>query len=233
MSQPTRMALWTARLHNHQYQLQAVNAGEGEHRTKEFLAMNPNAVFPVLREESGFILHESNAICIYLCGEDSPFYPKKPQTRALVHQWLDWKHGALRQGCAGVVRRRVMAKLMKDPSKHSMSLVFKEVLPVREERQVQESLSILETALSSTGAYVVSGYDKPTLADLAIFEEVEQLRLLPAGQPLPEGSDIGKSFPQVAAWQERIRKLDGYEDIHKPLHATLKKLSAMRKNSKL
>lgn len=234
MSQPTRFVMWTARLQKTPFKLQNVNSAEGEHRSSDFLAMNPNAVFPVLKDESGFVLHESNAIAIYLCGNGSDLYPADSKTRALIHQWLDWKHGALREGCAGVVRRRVMHKLMKDISHHSMSMTFKEVKEEREVRLMKQSLEVLNKALKSSGGlFIIPNTSSPTLADLAIFEEVEQLSLLPpGGGPVPDGSDLS-AYPQIVEWQARMRKVEGYEDVHKPFLGALKKLAEMRKKSAL
>jgi glutathione S-transferase len=228
LSQPTRFVVWTCALAGVQHEFRRVDAGAGEHKTPEFLKMNPNAVFPVLQERSGFVLFESNAIARYVCGDSSPLYPKEPKTRALVDQWLEWKHGCLRQGCAGIVRRKVMKNLMKDYSKHSMAQVFVEVKEEREARQLVEALQILENQLKSTGAYLVQGTKDATLADLAVFEEVEQLRMLPSNEAPPFGSNLQDQFPQVAEWQSRMRRIPKYDEIHKDLLATVKKLDQMR-----
>jgi len=232
LSQPTRLVLWTCALRNIPVELKRVDAGAGEQRTPEFLKMNPNAVFPVLEDKSsGFILYESNAIARYLCGETSNLYPKDAKVRALVDQWLEWKHGALRQGCAGIVRRRVMKNLMKDYTKHSMAQVFVEVKEEREARQVLEALQILEDQLAKTKSYLVQGTSEPTLADLAVFEEVEQLRMLPSTEGAPFGSKLDDKFPNVVSWQGRLRQLPKYDEIHKDLIMTVKKLEQMRQKS--
>ena len=230
LSQPTRFVVWTAALLGKQFEFKRVDAGAGEHRTPEFLKLNPNAVFPVLVDKSSdLVLYESNAIARYLCGDSSSLYPKDPKTRALVDQWLEWKHGSLRQGCAGIVRRRVMKNLMKDYSKHSMAQVFVEVKEEREIRQAQEALTILENQLSLTKLYIVQGTKEPTLADLAVFEEVEQMRMLPSSAEAPLGSNFAPNFPQVDAWLKRLRQLPKFDEVHKDLTATIQKLEQMRK----
>jgi len=219
LSQPTRMVLWTCSLLKIPHEFKAVAAMQGEHTTEEFLRLNPNANFPVLKEkDSGFVLYESNAIARYLCdvSKDSQgLVPKDVKAQALMNQWLDWKHGSLRQGLAGTVRRRVMAKMTKDISKHSMSKVIVEVKEERELRQYVEALTVLENQLSKTKMFIVDGTKSVTLADLAIFEEVEQVRLLPADEEPPTGSNLRNKFPHIVQWQDRMRQLPFYDVVHK------------------
>ena len=49
------------------------------------------------------------------------------QVRAEIDAWLDWKHCHLRDALAGIVRRRVMSKIMKDFSNHSMRFDLVEI----------------------------------------------------------------------------------------------------------
>jgi glutathione S-transferase len=57
-----------------------------------FLAMNPNAMVPVIDDE-GFVLWESNSILRYLAAQHggSALYPQEPRLRARIDQWLDWQ----------------------------------------------------------------------------------------------------------------------------------------------
>lgn len=60
-----------------------------------FLALNPNAMVPVLRD-GDFVLWESNSIIRYLAnqyGGDAahPLYPANARLRARVDQWMDWQ----------------------------------------------------------------------------------------------------------------------------------------------
>jgi glutathione S-transferase len=56
------------------------------------LAMNPNALVPVIRD-GDFVLWESNSICRYLANKHSrgTLLPGDPRPRALVEQWMDWQ----------------------------------------------------------------------------------------------------------------------------------------------
>lgn len=60
--------------------------------TPEFLAMNPNAMVPVI-QDGDFTLWESNTIIRYLVtryGEAS-VYPAEARARARIDQWIDWQ----------------------------------------------------------------------------------------------------------------------------------------------
>ncbi len=60
---------------------------EGETRTPEFLAKNPNGRIPVLELEGGEHLAESNAILFHL-AEGTRFLPDEPLERARALQWM-------------------------------------------------------------------------------------------------------------------------------------------------
>src|SRR3981081_4085762 len=61
-------------------------------RTPEYLAMNPNALVPVI-EDDGLILYESNAIVRYLAARDSPggLWPRGLRQSADVDRWMEWQ----------------------------------------------------------------------------------------------------------------------------------------------
>ena len=61
-------------------------------KTPRYLAMNPNALVPVI-EDDGFVLYESNAIVRYLAGRDSPngLWPDDLRKRADADRWMEWQ----------------------------------------------------------------------------------------------------------------------------------------------
>lgn len=61
-------------------------------RKPEFLALNPNALIPVVIDDD-FVLWESNAILRYLANayEGDWLYPQNPRARAPIDQWMDWQ----------------------------------------------------------------------------------------------------------------------------------------------
>ncbi len=60
-----------------------VNILNGESRTPEFLAKNPNGKIPTLETQSGQFLAESNAIIFYL-SEGTKFLPQDRFTRSSI-----------------------------------------------------------------------------------------------------------------------------------------------------
>lgn len=78
---------------------QLVNLARGEHKSPDFLAINPMGKLPALADGRGFVLWESNAICQFLCERagDTPFYPRDARTRADIARWLFWEASAWAQ----------------------------------------------------------------------------------------------------------------------------------------
>jgi len=232
ISQPTRAVLWTCHLLKINVDFQKVDVGKGENTTREYLDLNPMAQFPVLKD-GDYVLWESHAIMRYLCNKYSDgttLYPSSPQERGKVDQWLDWKHGFLRAGGAGITRRRVMSKLMKDISHHSMRYDLVEIPEEREARLLLKSLTILETQLGKTR--FITNSQSPTLADLALVCEFEQLFMLAADLEPPFGCDFSK-YPLLSQWVSNMRLVDGHSTTHKDLSNAIKLVAKLRKQSKL
>jgi glutathione S-transferase len=59
----------------------------GKSRTPEFLQINPNGHTPVLVDDDGFILAESNAILAFL-ARGTKFLPNDKRQWALTFQWM-------------------------------------------------------------------------------------------------------------------------------------------------
>lgn len=64
----------------------------GGNDTAAFLAMNPNATVPVLRDDEGAPIWETGAILRYLAARygAASFWPTDHSTRAEVDQWAEW-----------------------------------------------------------------------------------------------------------------------------------------------
>lgn len=74
--------------------VQRIDAGHrfGGTDSPEFLAMNPNATVPVLRDGDGPALWETGAILRYLANRYAPdsFWPADPVARADIDRWAEW-----------------------------------------------------------------------------------------------------------------------------------------------
>ena len=81
--------LFTAELLGLDYELQFLNPQEGEHKSADFIAINPLGRIPVL-DHAGDIITESSTIARYLCSVcDNRLYGKTALERASVDQWVD------------------------------------------------------------------------------------------------------------------------------------------------
>jgi glutathione S-transferase len=68
----------------------------GGNDTPEYLAKNPNGLVPVIEEDDGFVLYESNAIVRYLAAKHSAgkLWPEDLRRRADVDRWMEWQSTA-------------------------------------------------------------------------------------------------------------------------------------------
>jgi glutathione S-transferase len=113
-----------------------VGGAFGKNKEAAYLAMNPNGLVPVLEEEDGFILWESNSIVRYLAGKFDKagvLEPKDAKLRARASQWMDWQLSVLAPGIApafwGLIRtpedKRDMAaiKASQDKTADNMKML--------------------------------------------------------------------------------------------------------------
>ena len=75
------------------YTLHPVDIAKGEHKTAQFLAMNPNGQIPVIVDRDGpggkpLTLSQSTAILVYAAEKSGKFMPKDPAARAVMLQAL-------------------------------------------------------------------------------------------------------------------------------------------------
>lgn len=75
------------------YRLHRLDLTKGEHRTAEFLKINPAGLIPVIVDSDGpggkpFTLSQSGAIVLYCAEKSGKFLPRNPAVRAIAMQWL-------------------------------------------------------------------------------------------------------------------------------------------------
>ena len=159
-------------------------------RTPEFLAMNPNAMIPVLLDD-GFVLWESNAICRYLAGREArdDLLPTAPAERAIVEQWMDWQAGELNQAW----RYAFLSLVRHHPDYRDPQAVATSIA------SWNRHMRMLDDRLATTGAYV-AGPDF-TLADIVIGLATWRWTMTPIERPV---------LPAVEAWVARLAKRPPY-----------------------
>ena len=74
------------------YKARAIDITKGDQNDADFRALNPNGKIPVLVEEDGRIVNESNAILLYLAEKSGQFVPKHgTQAYWDMLEWLMWQ----------------------------------------------------------------------------------------------------------------------------------------------
>jgi glutathione S-transferase len=70
----------------------------------EFLALNPNAVIPVI-DDGGIVVWETNAILRYLAARypRQMLWPRYPEDRAHADMWMDWSNSTFNPPLRDVV----------------------------------------------------------------------------------------------------------------------------------
>lgn len=183
-----RKVLWTCVELGLPFEQEDWGAGFRATADPRFLALNPNAMVPVI-QDGDFTLWESSTIIRYLAtahgGE--ALYPS--QARARVDQWIDWQAMDFNRSWSfafqSLVRRspahqeaRALADGCADWARH---------------------MAILEGQLAATGAYVAG--DAFSLADIPIGLSVNRWFETPLAHP---------HLPNVSAYYERLSDRAGF-----------------------
>jgi len=152
-----RKVLWTCDEIGLPYQQEDWGAGSRSTQVAEFLALNPNAQVPVIKDD-GFVLWESNTICRYLANKHgrADLLPADAMKRARVEQWMDWQATELNPSW----RYAFYALVRKEPGYDDPAQIAAGI-----ERWNHE-MTILDRQLATTGAYV-AGADF-SLADIVV-----------------------------------------------------------------
>ena len=159
-------------------------------RSPEFLALNPNALVPVLVDD-GFVLWESNTICRYLAARErrTDLLPADPRERARVEQWMDWQaadlNNASRYAFLGLVRH--------SPEHADAAAIAASV------QAWNHQMLLLDAQLARTGAFVVG--NTFTLADINLGLCLHRWQMAPIERP---------ALPALAAYRERLSQRAGF-----------------------
>ncbi|QVM98774.1 glutathione S-transferase [Pseudomonas sp. SORT22] len=185
-----RKVLWTCAELQLPFEREDWGSGFRSTEDEAFLALNPNAMVPVI-VDGDFVLWESNSIIRYLAAQygGQALYPAEPKARARVDQWLDWQatdlNGSWSYAFVSLVRK---APTHQDPQALAAGC-----------GNWAKHMTILERQLERTGAYV-SGQDF-ALADIAIGLSVNRWLQTPMERP---------ALPAVEAYYERLNVREGY-----------------------
>lgn len=171
---------------------------KGEHKSDEFLVLNPRHTVPTLVTPFGVLL-ESRAIMMYfaeLLALSDPsaqtYYPRRLFDRACVHQLLDWDQGTFYKAVGAAVY----------PSFTGGEATHEQL------EAVVDVLGHLDTHVLADRDFVTGA--APTIADVSIAMGVTMLEL----------PDISPDdCPNVDAWMGRLRAAPGWAEVNQPYDA--------------
>jgi len=169
------------------YQWVEVNIMNGESRTPEFLAKNPNGKIPLLEPEPGYYLAESNAMLCYL-AEGSRFFPAERWARAKVLEWLFFEQYSHEPFIATV---RFWVHYQKRGAELAAKIA--EMMP-----RGYAALAVMERQLAQTPFLAGSEY---TIADIALYAYTHVAH--------QGGYDL-TPYPALRAWMQRVTEQQGY-----------------------
>jgi glutathione S-transferase len=186
-----RKVLWTCAELDMPFEREDWGSGFQPTQQPQFLALNPNAMVPVLVDaDAELVLWESNTICRYLAGRygDGRLLPAAPAGRARVEQWMDWQATELNNAW----RYAFMSLVRKSPAHAD---------PAQVERSVAEwnrHMGILEGQLEKTGAFAAGA--SFSLADIVLGLSVNRWLMTPMARP---------DYPAIRAYAELLRQRPG------------------------
>lgn len=185
-----RKVLWACAEMEIPFEREDWGAGFKSTRTPEFLALNPNAMVPVIQDDD-FILWESNSIIRYLAARSnaSNLYPHEARARARVDQWIDWQASDLNKSWS-----YAFMSLVRHSPEHQDSQALAAAC-----KDWSRHMEILNRQLESTGAYV-AGHEF-SLADIPVGLSVNRWFETPLTHP---------DFPAVSDYYERLSHRPGY-----------------------
>jgi glutathione S-transferase len=164
-----------------------LDTDNGETRTPEFLAINPNGKVPTIVLANGDVLWESNAIIFYLATA-TPLLPDDTLERARVLQWMFFEQYSHEPNIA--VSRHVLKHLTLSDERRAL---------VESKREPgYKALGVMEVHLASRSFFVAEQF---TIADIALYAYTH---VADEG-----GFDLG-DFPAVRGWIARVAGQPGH-----------------------
>jgi glutathione S-transferase len=134
-----------------------IDLHSGQHKSPEFLKLNPNGQVPVL-DDDGFILYESFAINLYLTkkyGGGSALAPRSLQEEALMVQWSLWVVNEIEHLQVVILQHRLLLpEEARDPKRADDAW-----------EKLQKPLGVLDTTLTNRDYLIDNRF---TLADLHV-----------------------------------------------------------------
>ena len=201
LSFPALGTLFTAEAAGMEYESHIVDLQKGEHKTPDFLSINPMGRVPAM-VDGDFKLSESVAIMRYIGRKSgSGLYPKGIEAQAEVDQWTDFSIHHVRSAMGRVQFNRVVAKFFgAEPDEKSLEAGL---------NFLATNLPFIEERLSKQP--FLCG-DSMTIADTALLSALEPADMC--------GFDLSP-YPTIKAWRETRMSETFYTNVHSHFGAEL------------
>lgn len=209
-SQPSRAVYWTCLIQGLPFELYRLEPGQMG-TSERMRAANPTGQIPTI-EDGGFALYEMPAILIYLCEKQGweSLLPKDLQTRSRVHQYLHFHHNWTRR-----VTMELMAPHVTIAFRELMETLGHTALLTRlddpNKLEAGRATATLVSGLIERGYFSGDApflcADRVTIADLACYEELCQLRWA--------GLFDFAEFPKIRRWLDAMAELPFHEPAHR------------------
>ncbi len=189
------------------YQSHRLNAGEGEHKSADYLAINPRGKVPALKD-GDTIICESTAILAYLEAKhpEKPLFGTDPAAIGQIWQTLNEVDSFVQQPVQQMIRPIFFGQL---PDKNDDVIA--------QAKLVHEELVHIERRLGASEYLVGSAI---TAADVALLPAIQGL-LRGVGKDEAAPLELGflpfaETYPNITAWGDRMELIPGYEKAFPP-----------------
>lgn len=185
-----RKVLWTCAELALSFEQEDWGSGFRATAEPEFLALNPNAMVPVIKD-GDFVLWESNSIIRYLAGryQGDWLYPVDSRERARCDQWIDWQASELNRAWSYTFQG-----LVRHSPAHQDSHEIE-----RSWANWTRHMAMIEGQLQKSGAFIAG--KAFSLADIPIALSANRWLETPARH---------EDLPALAAYMQRLASREGY-----------------------
>ena len=161
-----------------------VDLANGQHKSPEFLKLNPYGLIPVL-QDGDIVLYESNAILVYLAKKygTETWLPNDPVLAAEVEKWL------------AIINR----PLATGPARARLITVFNADYDAS--RVIEKSHAVLKMIDSELSNKPFLTGETATIADISAYAYIAHA---------PEGNVSLAQYDNINAWLERVQSLDSF-----------------------
>jgi len=194
-----RKVVWCAQELGLDFQRTEAGGRFGVVQTPEYLALNPNALVPLIDDgdEFGkFTLWESNVIVRYLCAKHAldTLYPERLAERFDAERWMDWQQTTFNRASAGAFVQWVRVPAAeRDPAVIAQSVTATEPL-----------FALLDAHLA-TRPFMLG--ERFTMADIPLGCEAHRWFGLPATEY------TRPSWPNVERWFADLKARSGARGV--------------------